>query len=189
MLLWLAVIGVLILQETTLTIIIMTLAYQRDHYNLVYTTIIFLVTTLLEIPICSSNKFQEWLKSNWLIKFLKQFRVVSKAVKFSQYLIDRINSIVGIREKIFFLFYLSATVSPAWMNAMISPWLNLNTRQIFFPVLLGVTFWYLSILITLTTVTSFFSDTKIAMTIMIGISIILLVIQKIRIKNKIDKTS
>lgn len=192
MLFWILIILILIGQETISTSWAMTTAYQQDPRNLFFLTLIFLITSLIEIPLFSKLgnfiKTNSWLnnkiKGSKLGSWIKRNKIISKSIKQVIGHINKVNSFVGIKEKKIFLIYLSATVSPAWFNSLISPWLNLTTKQIFVPIFIGVVFWYFSIVMVVIGITYFVSNAKIAMFIILALSLVYVILQKIFTKKQ-----
>lgn len=186
MLFWILIIIILIGQETVSTSWIMTKAYQQNHFNLLFLSLIFLTTSILEILLCSkfgifiktNKKLNNKIKNSKLVSLIKRNRVMTKMINHVQCIINKENSLVGIKEKKIFLIYLSATVFPVWFNALISPWLNLKINQIFFPVFIGAIFWYLCILLVVVGVSYIVKDAKIAMIIILGLSLVYVILQK-----------
>jgi hypothetical protein len=184
---WIKLIFILLLQETISTTWVTTVAYQRNHSNLFILCFILLLTTLLEIyffynlgAFIKKNK-----KCQIIIKKLKmklqenKSKIISNTINRILSIYKKTGNLVTIRDKKIFLFSISMTLSPALADAFISPWLNLSLREVFIPILSGISIWYACIIITVVAVNQFINNPEHAKFIIVMISIIYVALRKI----------
>lgn len=157
----------LFLQESVTTAGVMESAYS-GHYNLYIFTLIFFTATILEIFL--------FFKMGKLIQIRGKGL---KLVEWTKKYIRNAEHFVGSRAKRIFLILLSASLLPPSATGFISSWLEISFKEIFFCLLFGNILWYIASWMLVLSVTYFVKDPRVALYYVLGISFLIVLIQKV----------
>ncbi|MEO6239799.1 MAG: hypothetical protein ABIQ40_00620 [Bacteroidia bacterium] len=188
---WLIAIPILFAQEGVTTAWLIAAVYQKEPKYLFILFAIFLVFNTFEIPIFYSlgkrlkanQKLWAKIKNSRFYTRMKNKRIPKWIVHNAKKLIDNIKRLVGTRQRQVLFFYLG-TLAPAWSVALVSPWADLSLKQIYLPVFLGVTLWFILIVLIVLGVNKFVTDANIALFVILGITILFTLIEKLILNKK-----
>jgi drug/metabolite transporter superfamily protein YnfA len=183
---WLLVIIIIFFQETVTTSGIMMDAYQKNHGNLIYLILIFLATTICEIPLAfklgkslkKNKKLISWLKRQKIIAWILKQKITLSIINQINNTSEKAGTYVGNKGKKIFLAYAS-TAFPSWFNAFISPWFDLTLKEIFPIILFGATIWYVCILLVVLGISYYVKNAQLSISIIFVISITFVILQKV----------
>lgn len=192
---WLLAIVILIIQEGFSSSYIMVQAYE-NHHNFVGVSIIFLCATIIEIIVFyrlgksfqknENNIMRRFFKTNknLLLKSFPFINVVISRVKLRLVKLEiRLDKVIENREKKILLFYLSATLTPPWVNAFFAPRLNLRFITIFLCIFIGNLCWYILLWLIINGVHFFVANPQKLLFWVFGITLLLIIVNKQIIKR------
>jgi hypothetical protein len=157
----------LFLQESVTTSGVMESAYSGRH-NLYIFTLIFFIATISEIFL--------FFKIGKLIQIKGQDL---KIVEWTRKYLHNAEHFVGSRAKRIFLVLLSASLLPPSATSFISSWLEISFKEIFICLLLGNILWYITCWMVVLSVTFFVKDPQAALYYVLGVSLVLVLVQKV----------
>lgn len=170
---WILAIIALIVQETFTTNVVIIQAYQ-NHHSIFFFSIIFLFAMCFDI---SFGYFTG--------KYLRTKQKNNKFVLWAENYVKKFDRFIGRFGEKLFIFFISLLLPP-YVPAFIASWLGLSSRSLLIFIVVADIIWYIFSWSVVLGITHWIEDTRYALIVILGISLLITLIQK-KVAQKITK--